>query len=374
VGRFLAVAGLGLLPVLACEAGVGADPHACIADAGPRLVLTTTDHSTGALTVIDVDDRCVQRDVALASTDAIPFVHEGLVYSINRYAADYVDVFDPADDWRLVREQAITAGGTESPNPRSLAIAADGLAYVALYGAPQVQVLDLEAGDKVGEIDLTEFADADGTTEAPLVVVHGEEVFVFVERLDRTDGWAPVDDDILLVVDIETRALVDLDLDAEGVQGLPLLGRWPRQWRSLPDAPGQGLVLGTGIQRVDLVNRSTEWVIDEQAMAAVGIDDPELPQSFDIDADGRIYVAAYESGFEQVRIFRSGADGEPPLEPLVEGLHAIERSLEIVGDEIWFGDTTPGAPGVRVFSLDGDAIVDVPLPTGLPPYAMVRLE
>lgn len=365
---------LGLCWLAACQQPPGEGANACIADAGPRLVFTTTDFATGAVTVVDVDDRCVERDVALASTDAIPFVDDGRVYSLNRFGGDYVDVFDPDDAWRLVREQAIAVPGTESPNPRAIAIGPDGLAYVALYGAPQLQILDLTAGDLVAAVDLSAFADADGTTESPLAVIHDGELFVFVERLDRTAHWVAVDDDIVLVVDLETRELVDLDPDVDGVQGFDLLGRGPRQWRDVPGAPGQGLVLSTGIQRVDLGQRAASWVIDEEQMAAAGLGAPDLPQSFDVDDEGRIYVAGYTAGYEEVRILRSGPDGQPPLEPIAEGLHAKERTLEIVGDEIWFGDTTPGASGVHAFSLEGTPLLEAPLSTGLPPYAVARLE
>lgn len=362
---------LAWLPVctLACAAQPTTEGTCELGD-GPQIVVTTTDFSTGAVSVVDTEQRCVRRDVALASTDAIPIAVDGQLFVVNRHGHDFVDELDPGG-FELLSQTAIEVEGAVSTNPHELALGPDGLAHVTMYGASEVQVLDLEAGTVEDRIDLSELADPDGIAETSLVFVRGGELFVAVQRLDRTDGWKQADADLLVVVDLTTREPVDLDPDSAGLQGIELLGRWPKQWRR--ESADTVLILGSGIQRVNLETRSVEWVVDEDSMAQVGIDEADLPQSFDVSEAGDLVFAAYTPGFEEVRIYRASPDDDYAPVELVGGLNSVERTLTVVGDEIWFGDTTLGASGMRAFDMDGTALFEQALATGLAPYAVSKL-
>jgi hypothetical protein len=59
------------------------------------------------------------------------------------------------------------------------------------------------------------------------------------------------------------------------------------------------------------------------------------------------------------------------------GLRSTTGALEIVGDELWFADTTLGSSGLRVFDLSGASVVELefsPLAVGLPPLALAPLR
>jgi hypothetical protein len=60
---------------------------------------------------------------------------------------------------------------------------------------------------------------------------------------------------------------------------------------------------------------------------------------------------------------------------VISGLNATEKTLEIVADELWFGDTTTGSEGVRVYDLtvNPPSLVAGPLSTGLPPASMLAI-
>jgi hypothetical protein len=59
--------------------------------------------------------------------------------------------------------------------------------------------------------------------------------------------------------------------------------------------------------------------------------------------------------------------------PVIGGLLSNERAMEIVGDELWIGDLTPGAQGLRGFDLTQDPprpMLPCAIATGLPPYSL----
>lgn len=360
------------------ESDVGAGDDGNLDSSKTRVVVTTTDFATGAISVVVPDERRVVRDVALASTDAIPFTHDGLVYVVNRFMYDYVDVYDPEDGWRLLAEHPVAAGATVSANPHGVAFVDDGRAFVSAYGGGDVQVHDFDApsGESLlTRVDLSALADEDGVAEPSVIVGHGDEVWVMLSRIVRTRGWEPYGDEQLLRIDAASgrATLDDLDPDTPGVQGISIPGVGIRQARSDPADPDRILLLGSGIVEVDLAARTARWLVSEDEMAQAGIGGHLLPQSFDLADDGAsIFLAAYRPDFSGVDIFRVPSGGGVPR-PIVEGLNAVERSLEVVGDEVWFGDTTVGASGMRAFDYDGQPLLDAPLATGLDPYALTAL-
>jgi len=346
-----------------------------------RLLLTTTDFSTGALTVVDPDALEVTPDVAVASTDAIPFVDPlgGRVVIANRFGLDYLDVWtEPGFD---ARGQFPVAADMGSANPHGVAFAPDGTAWVTTLGTSRLRRFDLArppGSAEVETIELSAFADPDGNPEASLVVSCGRSVYVAVQRLDA--AFSPVDVDMLVAIDPDEGLPVDLDAETPGGQGLALQGTWLRQLRTDPtDDTGRTLLgLTTGIERIDLDTRTVSWAAPQDAFARAGIGDVFLPQSFAVSADGTTaYVAAYVADFSEVQLYVVGLDGNAPTapEPFASGLDSVERTLERIGDQLWFGSTRTTAPGLWVYDVSADPPRPIagPLSTGLPPYSMVAL-
>lgn len=346
-----------------------------------RLLLTTTDFSTGAMTVVDADTLEVTADVALGSTDAIPFydpVGERVVV-VHRFGLDYLDVWTP--DGFTSRGQFPIANTAGSSNLQAAAFDPDGLAWVTSLGSPWVHRLDLDrspADAVVDAVDLSAFADADRNPEASVIVACGAQIYVGVQRLDAS--FTPTDVDMLVAIDHTTQLPIDLDPQQPGGQGLELAGTWLRQLRVDPaDPTGRTLLaLTSGIERIDTVTGTTTWAVPEARFAEAGIDAFRLPQSFAISADGRTaYIAAYVGDFSQVQLMRVGLDDKAPQtpQPFADGLDSVERTLERVGTQLWYGSTRSGSPGLWVYDLESDPPSPVagPLPTGLAPYSMVGL-
>ena len=128
-----------------------------------RLAITTTDFSTGALSVLDLNTGEVKPDLALATTDSLPFYSDGRLVLLHRYTFDALDLLSPTS-FALLGQQSLAVPGVLSSNPHAIAIAGD-LAYVTLFGAPRVQIVDLADPSRptlAGHIDLGPLADADG--------------------------------------------------------------------------------------------------------------------------------------------------------------------------------------------------------------------
>lgn len=392
----LALAGLGCGPAgdpaaPAGEQEIDGDvvPHGWRAPTGPcdldppapsRLVLTTTDFVTGAITAVDLEDGSVEPDVAVGSTDAVPFGHDGRVIVLHRYQLDRVDVLDP-ESWSLVAQHAVPSKGP-SANPHAVAFDAEGHAWVTSFAEPTLLALDLArppAAAEVARVDLSGFADADGNPEASLAVACGDLLLITAQRLDPT--FVPHGPDVLVAIDPARAEPIDLDPGTAILDPLPLLGGWVRQLRRDPSDPeGRTLLaLGTGLERIELRSGRRSWAVTPATMEEAGIGGRLQPQAFDVDEAGELaYLAAYDSDFSQVQLYRVSLVpyGEPAVpEPFAAGFDSVERTLELVGPSLWYGSTRSGAPGLWRFDVSGDVPRRVagPISTGLAPYSMVAI-
>jgi len=289
------------------------------------------------------------------------------------------------DDLHLLGQTGLGVDGLVSSNPHDLAFGPGTRAYVPLFGAPQVLVLELAdptAPRVIGRIDLGPLADADGNPEAHLAIRCGDTLFVSVQRLDQTKMFALTGEhDHLAPIDLRSGRLHDLDAAAPGVQPLALRGLWAKQWRLDPDDPAghSVLVLADGLERVDLETLTSDWAVTPARIAAaVGSDDYRLPQSFALaDAGATAYIASYTADFAGVVLLRASLDDDAPLVPIASGLQSSERTLEIVDDTLWFGDRSHAAAGMRAWDLrttpPTPRFEGKPRSTGLAPYAVVAL-
>ncbi|MCA9684891.1 MAG: hypothetical protein KC457_22095, partial [Myxococcales bacterium] len=179
-------------------------------------------------------------------------------------------------------------------------------------------------------------------------------------------------------------AVFDFDPLEPGADAIVLQGEGFGGWRPLPSVMagtegGDGtqiLVLDSGLERVDLAAGTSEWLVPAETFAELGLTRLQL-SAFDIDGQGRIWLAAAEPGFTSFSLWRIDLEGDTPqLIREVEGLHSVTGALEIIGDQAWFADTTPGASGLRVFDLSTSPVVELagsPVAVGLPPMSLARL-
>lgn len=349
-------------------------------DAAELALVTNNFADPAGLGRVDVAARTIAPDLIPATTDTVLAAHGDLLVMIHRYMFNRIDVVDRAGDWALLGSVDVTVPGVAEPNPQAAAFAGE-LAFVPLLGAPEVQVFDFSrppAEWKVGRVDLSGFADADGNPEAGAALACGDVVFVAIQRLGP--DFQPVDRSYLVALDAAAQAPLDLDPDAAGPQGLPLLGTWPKQFRRDPaDLTGHtALVLTSGIERVDLAYGTSAWAVAPELLAAAG---PKAanPQAFALAPDGAsIYLAAADDQYASVTVFHVGLDGGAPEAPvaLVGGLGVGDRMLEQLGGLLWVGDADPNEPRLRVWDLSQappEELEGGELRTDTPPWTFIAL-
>lgn len=320
-----------------------------------RLALITNDFiEPAALHIVTVADASIQADVAPAPADPALAWGAGKLVLIGRFGINTLEVFDGASLESLAKLD-VKVDGVADPNPQALAFGPDDRAYLSLFASPQVPVHDLgepPGMTQVDSLDLSDFADADGSPEAGVAFICGDVLFVGIQRLV---DFAPVDLSYLVPIDLTSGAPIDLDPETDGPQALALLGPWPKQVRRDPADPDghTALVLTSGVERVDLSRGTSSWALDPALLAGVGVDGYD-PQGFVVAADGAsVYVLAIDGDFPGAAVFHVGLDGAAPTEPvkLVAGLTSRERTIERIGDTLWVGDASPALPTLRSFDL-----------------------
>jgi hypothetical protein len=214
------------------EAGPGApaDPTtiavvSTTTDAGmpaARLLVAGTDFSTTTeVSSVDPTAGSVAGHSTVADGDAVPAASGGLGFILER-TRDQVDVL--ASDGSIAQSIDVTALGDANP-PSSIAHEA----FVTLYDANRVAVIDLDAARVAYSIDLTSYLDpndSDGSVDVDNAVYDParDRVYVTLARIDlntiTTPNYelaCPSEGGLLLAIDATTLTPVDLNGSAPGV-------------------------------------------------------------------------------------------------------------------------------------------------------------
>src|SRR2546428_6156243 len=161
-----------------------------------RAFVLTTDFHTGSLSAVDLDTRAVTKDVASVHSDAVERWYGGLLYVVNRFGQDNVQVIDPAQGYLTVR-QFSTGNGS---NPQDICLVSPTKAYVTRYELSDLLIVNPSNGASLGVIPLGAFADADGIPEMARMVRVDNRVFVAIRRLDRSRGYHPTAKSLVAVM------------------------------------------------------------------------------------------------------------------------------------------------------------------------------
>lgn len=368
-------------PPAPLQPGVPEAAACALDEAATTLIVTTTDLATGAVTVVDAAGQ-VHADVAVGSSDAIPYSGPDGPVIVHRHQFDYVDVL-AAGTWRSRGQFALSTDDAASPNPQAIAFDEDGLGYVTLFASRLLLVLDPTAPPTdavVDAIDLSPFADDDGVPEAGVAVRCGDTLWVGVQQIE-VPGYASLGPDTLVAVDLHTRLPWDFDPDAPGGQGLPLLGTWLKQVHRDPADPTALYGLTAGLEHIDLERLESSWVVPPEAFAAVGAGSYMQPMAFALGPEGRwAWVAAYvsEDGFDfhHGQLFEVDLTADAPsLQPFGAPFQALDRPLARIGDTLWVGSRETEAPGLSSYDLTTHPPTRTagPLSTGLPPYSLTAV-
>ncbi len=312
----------------------------------------------------------VSPDLATVGVDPVARWRDGLLWVVNRAGGGNVQVLDPADGWRTVRQFSVGAGR----NPQDIAFAPDGAAYVSCYDEAVLLRVDPVTGAVLEEISTSDFADADGLPETGWMEVVGWRLHVTAQRLDRDNWYTPAGPGLLLVYDMQARAWIDADPALAGVQGIALQGANP--WCQPELAPGgQLLRLGCagwygladgGVEEIDLVAlRSLGWLVTEAALAGDLLD-------FTLAGEDRAFAIVSDAAFHTaVKMWRP-ADGAVLATLKASDAYSYPDLAWDGRDWLYIADRTPGASGLWILAAaTGSEQVAAPIPTGLAPVRLV---
>ena len=273
------------------------------------LFVITTDFSTGSTAFLAANAAEAEVNLLGIHSDAVGHYHDGRVYIVNRLGQDNILVLD-AMDLRTPLTQFSVGNGA---NPHDIEIVAPDKAYVTRYDTASLLIVNPQDGAELGQIDLSAFADADGLPEVSQIVRVGDRLYLSCQRLDRNGGWGPADVSYLIVVDLATDSLVDVDPDAEGVQGIALSAANPNSMAVVGEQIAVGVVVNFGdrsggVEIVDTTtNRSLGLAVSEEDLGG------DITSMVLVDQNRGYAVVADENFANGVRPFElsSGTVGVP---------------------------------------------------------------
>lgn len=331
-----------------------------------RAFVLTTDFSTGGLSAVQLDTRAVTPDVAPVHSDAVARWHDGLLYVVNRFGQDNIQVIDPAQNYATVR-QFSTGNGT---NPQDICFVTAGKAYVTRYEVGDLLIVNPATGAHLGVIPLAAFADADGVPEMARMVRVDNRVFVAIQRLDRNAGFQPTDRSLVAVIDADADTVLDADPAASGKQAILLTGRNPVTTFAFDRATSRLLIgcsgaiggLDGGIEYVDPVfMTSLGYAITG---AALGGDIADVAWN----GPGHSYAIVIDAGFNTLLVSWSALSGQTLGTVYAPGGYSLSDCELNDRGELYVCNSNLLSPGLHVFAVPGDNRVAGPLDCGLPPY------
>jgi hypothetical protein len=327
-----------------------------------QAFVLTTDFSTGGLSVIDLDTRRVAVNVAAVHSDATLRVHDGLIYVVNRFGQDNIQIIDPARKYATLRQYS-TGNGS---NPQDIVFASALKAYISRYGCAEVLVVDPRSGLQRNTISLAAFADGDGLPEMARMALVGSHLFVACQRLTN---FAAVNTSVVVVIDVRTDAIVDVDPGTPGVQAITLTGRNPVTDLVYDDASHSLLVgcagiygaLDGGIERIDVVTLQDLGVVISEATLGGDIGDIAW------NGPNHSYAIVSDASFDASVVAWSATTGAKLGTVYAPGGFSLPDCAVNDRGELYVCDNRFTAPGVRVFRAGADTLLAGPLDTGLPP-------
>lgn len=256
------------------------------AAAAQKAVVATVaaDFSSGAHSVVSVDPvggpRSVQNQLLPTDVSDIALSAYGsYFYRIEKFQADNVTKFHMEAPTIPVWQYSTNDAGEEgSSNPYGLVFLNDSKAYLLRYGKSIAWIVNPSAKTqdefKIGELDLSAYADDDGVPEMAAGVIAGGKLFIVCQRLA---DFVPTNDAYVAVFDTATDEEIDTATENNaGLQGIALPIRNPMGIQQFggeiyvqgsgdlgADWAGRDPAYTGGIIRIDPLTYAVEMVVDD---------------------------------------------------------------------------------------------------------------
>ncbi|MBC2711808.1 MAG: hypothetical protein HGJ94_12720 [Desulfosarcina sp.] len=249
------------------------------------VATVAADYSSGAHSIISVDPvggpRTVENDLLPTISDIMVAAYENYFYRIARYQSDSITKFDiAAPDTPVYQYSVLDSGETGSANPHAMIFLNDQKAYVLRYGKTKAWIVNpsaaSEAEFKIGELDLSSYADFDDIPEMDNGIIVDGVLYICIQRLDRSGfPWGQPNTAYVALFDTATDTEIDTGVaNTDGVKGIPLPIKNPGaiQYLAANDTiylQGAGSLFSTppvysgGIITIDPSNYDTALLVDD---------------------------------------------------------------------------------------------------------------
>lgn len=327
-----------------------------------QAFVVTTDFETGLFATIDLTTQTASSTTGSIHSDAVPVVYNDLVFVINRFGQDNIQIIDPSAGFATVTQYS-TGNGS---NPHDMAFVSADKAYISLYELSTILIVNPMTGEQLGTIDLSSLNDSDGVPEVDALHIVGNTLYASLQRLDRNNFFAPTGPSFVIAVDTATDLITDI---------IPVEINPFTDFVELPNgnlllgSSGQfGVVNDGGINVIDTSNNTNSVIISDLELEG------DINQIVMID-DTKGYALINDASFNtQVVSFDidSGLKTGTVLDSqgFIIGNIAVNSSMEVYVS--WRDNENPG---VRIFDgITDSEITTSPIDVGLPPGPIVFLE
>ena len=346
-------------------------PHAAV------IQTVAADYSGADVQLVDLasGDYDVSSGVLpTVASDYIIASHNADFYHIGRYNLDNIAKYNIADTGSQIYEYSTKdSPEADSNNVYDMVFASDNKAYLINYGSDNLWIVnpkaETEAAFKIGEIDLSAYADSDGITEASAGIIVDGKLFVAMQRINRNNNWSPVDNSAYVaVIDVATDTEIDTNpSDApENLKGIELTTHNPGHFAYYP---GAGLFLQAsgdpygaayygrpagyvgGVTKISTTDYSIELTVDDGSNDGSG----ENPYGYIVnvavvDENNGYFIG--QASYQNSSLYHFDPATGLVTETTLDALQSVDISTLSAGPDngLWTGISNAADPKVLILS------------------------
>ncbi|MDH5387000.1 MAG: hypothetical protein OEY06_00965 [Gammaproteobacteria bacterium] len=271
---------IGLLLSLLTLASCSQDSTTSAVSADQSAIVATiaADYSSGAHAVISKDAsgvRSALNDLLPTASDITVASYGSNFYRIERaFAGNNITKFSSSDAQTPIWQYSTNdVGSAVLSNPYDMIFVSETKAYVLRYGTSVAWIVNpsaaTEADFKIGELDLSAYADADGVPEMSGGVIADGRLYITLQRLDN---FAVTQNAYVAIFDVNTDLEIDALIAGDTLYGIPLQTRNPGNIIYEPISnsifvQGSGSFwpeeFTGGIEKIDIASLTTTVVVDD---------------------------------------------------------------------------------------------------------------
>ena len=345
------------------------------------VATTAADYSSGAHAVISEDDegdRIAFNDLLPTDSDLTVAAYGRHFYRIERaFAGNNITKFSTSNPQTPIWQYSTNdPAGAVASDPHDMVFVSETKAYVLRYGSSKMWIVDpsatTEADFKIGEIDLSAYADADGIPEMDSGVFVDDKLYITMQRLDN---YAVTETAYVAIFDVNTDEEIDANIDGDSLKGIPLQIRNTTNIVYQPESEviyvqGSGSFFPeeftSGIEKIDIATLSPTVILDDGDAASHPYG---LITELAVVSDTILYFVGY-AGYTDNTLYRMNLSTDEITATAVPSLinGKISNITANSGGLLWVSDSANAT--VRIIDPATDTEIDA-LSTNLNPEKIV---